>query len=104
LASTTNGRNEMIPTIASGGVLFDGKRGPLLLLLINLLDELECVLMAMTSMTMTPLNWETIIVTLQCQLAPKNHFKLNLALISCFRTNFLIFVLSFSKIKNRNSF
>jgi hypothetical protein len=89
---------------ASGGVLFDGRRGPLLLLPIDLLDELECVLMAKTSMTMTPLNWETIVVTLQCQLALKNHFKLILALISCFRTNFLIFELSFSKIKNRNLF
>jgi hypothetical protein len=56
LASTTNGRNGMIPTIACGGVLFDGRRGPLLLLLIDLLDELECVLMARTSMTMMPLN------------------------------------------------
>jgi hypothetical protein len=55
-------------------------------------------------MTMTPLNWETIAVASQCQLALKNHFKLILALISCFGTNYLIFVLSFSKIKNRNSF
>jgi hypothetical protein len=99
LASTTNGRNGMIPTIASGGVLFDGRRGPLLLLLIDLLDELECDLMARMNMTMTPLNWETIFVTSQCQLALQNHFKLILALISCFRTNFLIFVLSFSKNK-----